>query len=979
MANNIIERIWNQNAVGTIEDLSGSAFQAEAGAHTFVISGVDNAGAAVALSGTVAGVFMKPDNTDVALTGSISNGKASVTLTAECYTVPGRFGLTIFVTSGSVKTAVYAAVGNVSRTNTGNVSASAEADVVDLINRINAAVATVPASWSGLMADIAPTYSASAVYPVGAYVYYNGDLYRCTTAITSAESWTAAHWTAAVLGDDVSSLKSAITYIPYQNIYDPTTNTNGKFINSVGGFDDNAAWVVTDYIPYNRLENEAFYEGITLPGGSPYSAYYDKNKNFIGTFKQTTGKVSMKNALADDPSTSKCCYVRFSLSATQSTDSVDFKFYKKTIATEEDLSDIETGIVDLENSVLTKSPNLLDHTNDTLDKTISVNGYISDSSGYYISDYLEIKPNTAYSQVSYSSGSEIFIKREIGNVCFYDENKSFISGIARSAGNGTVTTPANAKYLRFSSPYNATHRTKDMFGEDAVMAFFYTSPALTDEFYIPVGEYNHQITVLRIEQPYVEYDWRGYWHIKFYRIYYVDFDGNVKNLQYNSYITKKYSNLILTRSPTYKMDTCTIEEGYSFIYSYKKKLFLITQTVEKDDIVFFSVNSGIPSGLLLASFNDQMEFFQQQTIYKTLPIAIKRAVDITLENSGILTSESRSDIFSFVHVSDNHHVGTYMGTSVDLTGMAIKYLHSRATFDAIFNTGDELLTSTAAASGLLYNDGKVALSNAINAYPVPELVYCEGNHDRGIIDEQFITHQEYYNLVVRHWKDNPNVVSEYPNTYYYRNYPDKKIRVICLTLYNMSDNEEDTYPYNDYCGYDQTQMEWLCNDALQLEAGWSAVILVHSAPVTTAEGNTGNGDAGNNPLVLRSILESFMNGTNETITHTSEAAGGFFNINITTDFATQGARPLIGVFSGHTHLDRTVKINDINYEAICCGYIDIVEYSGNRGTRYANEISAVCFDIGVINKTYKTVTLTRVGFIPTDNPVVTQVRTWTYK
>lgn len=212
MANNIIERIWNQNAVGTIEDLSGSVFQAEAGAHTFVISGVDNAGTEVALSGTVAGVFMKPDNTDVPLTGSISNGKASVTLTAECYTVPGRFGLTIFVTSGSVKTAVYAAVGTVSRTNTGNVSASAEADVVDLINRINAAVATVPASWSGLMADIAPTYSASAVYPVGAYVYYNGDLYRSTTAITTAESWTPAHWTAAVLGNDVSDLKTAIDY-----------------------------------------------------------------------------------------------------------------------------------------------------------------------------------------------------------------------------------------------------------------------------------------------------------------------------------------------------------------------------------------------------------------------------------------------------------------------------------------------------------------------------------------------------------------------------------------------------------------------------------------------------------------------------------------------------------------------------------------------------------------------------------------------
>lgn len=305
MANNIIERIWNQNAVGTIEDLSGSAFQAEAGAHTFVISGVDNAGAAVALSGTVAGVFMKPDNTDVALTGSISNGKASVTLTAECYTVPGRFGLTIFVTSGSVKTAVYAAVGTVSRTNTGNVSASAEADVVDLINRINAAVATVPASWSGLMADIAPTYSASAVYPVGAYVYYNGDLYRCTTAITTAESWTPAHWTAAVLGDDVSSLKSALSHI--DGNLNLTWEQGGlNFSNSVEN--GNTNYIRTSY---TDVENGAVLY-VLNPTQLPIAVHeFDSNKNRI---KTSPNKIVSKNFVYS--CSSSAAYIRLSCEGT---------------------------------------------------------------------------------------------------------------------------------------------------------------------------------------------------------------------------------------------------------------------------------------------------------------------------------------------------------------------------------------------------------------------------------------------------------------------------------------------------------------------------------------------------------------------------------------------------------------------------------------------------------------------------------------
>ncbi len=206
MANNIIKRIWNQNRMVNIEDLCGMAFQAESGGHTFEISGVDDTGAAVPLSGTVAGVFRRPDNADIALTGAASGGVVSVTLTNDCYAVPGRFGLTVFITSGGQKTAVYAAVGTVAATNGGAVAGDTPQDVVDLINAIAAAVATIPASYTDLMTAIAPVYSSSAFYPLGAYSWYDGHLYRCTTPITTAETWTAAHWNEVALGDDVSGL-----------------------------------------------------------------------------------------------------------------------------------------------------------------------------------------------------------------------------------------------------------------------------------------------------------------------------------------------------------------------------------------------------------------------------------------------------------------------------------------------------------------------------------------------------------------------------------------------------------------------------------------------------------------------------------------------------------------------------------------------------------------------------------------------------
>ena len=38
-------------------------------------------------------------------------------------------------------------------------------------------------------------YSSSDTYSEGDYVYYNKLIYKCTTAISTAEEWTPSHWT----------------------------------------------------------------------------------------------------------------------------------------------------------------------------------------------------------------------------------------------------------------------------------------------------------------------------------------------------------------------------------------------------------------------------------------------------------------------------------------------------------------------------------------------------------------------------------------------------------------------------------------------------------------------------------------------------------------------------------------------------------------------------------------------------------------
>ena len=91
--------------------------------------------------------------------------------------------------------------------------------------------AALKANW-GMMKNyispgVAAQYSTSATYNVGDYVIYNEQLYRCTTAITTPENWTAAHWTAAVIGSDLTKVSNAVSEkMPFSLI---TGGTDGLY------------------------------------------------------------------------------------------------------------------------------------------------------------------------------------------------------------------------------------------------------------------------------------------------------------------------------------------------------------------------------------------------------------------------------------------------------------------------------------------------------------------------------------------------------------------------------------------------------------------------------------------------------------------------------------------------------------------------------------------------------------------------------
>lgn len=137
--------------------------------------------------------------------------------------------------------------------------------------------------------DLAPLYSNNSTYSVGDYVIYNDSLYRCNTAITSAEAWTAAHWTAVVMGNDVSDIRSDLVDQYREKSF--SWNQNGYISDSDGTVIAYSNWKYTDYIDvsdsphaYIIVDRVSQYND-----DRTYNAAYDKDKNYLGQMVVPSG------------------------------------------------------------------------------------------------------------------------------------------------------------------------------------------------------------------------------------------------------------------------------------------------------------------------------------------------------------------------------------------------------------------------------------------------------------------------------------------------------------------------------------------------------------------------------------------------------------------------------------------------------------------------------------------------------------------
>lgn len=92
-------------------------------------------------------------------------------------------------------------------TETTEITPSQFEQFVDQVEGYADAAAESADDAAAAVGSLAPAYSSSSTYDVGDYVIYEGVLYKCSTAITTAEAWTPAHWTQASVTGEITDLK----------------------------------------------------------------------------------------------------------------------------------------------------------------------------------------------------------------------------------------------------------------------------------------------------------------------------------------------------------------------------------------------------------------------------------------------------------------------------------------------------------------------------------------------------------------------------------------------------------------------------------------------------------------------------------------------------------------------------------------------------------------------------------------------------
>ncbi|MEH1648217.1 hypothetical protein AAHB41_09135 [Pediococcus pentosaceus] len=170
-------------------------------------------------------------------------------------------------------------------------------------------------------------------------------------------------------------------------------------------------------------------------------------------------------------------------------------------------------------------------------------------------------------------------------------------------------------------------------------------------------------------------------------------------------------------------------------------------------------------------------------------------------------------------------------------------------------------------------------------------------------------------------------------SYFYKDYPNKKVRVIGLNSNDtpddiLLDDGEPKYLGIWRMGYRQEQLNWLANVALQnVPEDYVTIIFSHIQADIPSYENDGNNnhDSHYNQDILIQIIKDFMAGSSSSLTGNIKD----YEINLKTNFVTQGNRNFAGYIHGHEHIEDVTTDLGFNNIGFFASYNVIGNYLGD--------------------------------------------------
>lgn len=194
------------------------------------------------------------------------------------------------------------------------------------------------------------------------------------------------------------------------------------------------------------------------------------------------------------------------------------------------------------------------------------------------------------------------------------------------------------------------------------------------------------------------------------------------------------------------------------------------------------------------------------------------------------------------------------------------------------------------------------------------------------------------------------------SNYYYKDFNDKKVRLIGLDSSDLPETTDSSGKtvFNRFTqsGFQQEQLNWLANNALQVPNGYTVVITMHWPLNHTVYDYDDSGMI--NHGALKTILEDFVSGGSRSI-----KSDGTIPVDISYSFSNSGV--IAGVLSGHRHLDQQKSVNGINYILTRCSLISGDNMIKAKRLDYDGTPSEDAFDIVSIDTSNRILTTTRFG------------------